>query len=59
MQILITSTAGFIGSYLSRYLSKKGYKIHGIDSIRDCYEKKLKLDKLKRHVSILKKIKTS
>lgn len=47
MQILITGSAGFIGSHLSRHLSKKGYRVHGIDSISDYYEKKLKLDRLK------------
>ena len=47
MKILITGAAGFIGSHLSKLLSKKGYKILGIDCVSDYYDKKLKLDRVK------------
>ena len=47
MKILITGAAGFIGSHVARYFAKKKYKIYGLDSISDYYDKKLKLDRLK------------
>ena len=47
MNILITGTAGFIGSGLARKLLEAGHSVYGIDSINDYYEVTLKLDRLK------------
>ncbi|WP_435163226.1 NAD-dependent epimerase/dehydratase family protein [Candidatus Pelagibacter bacterium nBUS_25] len=47
MKILVTGAAGFIGSHLSKLLSKKKHIVYGIDNISDYYDKKLKLDRLK------------
>lgn len=44
---LITGVSGFIGSYLSLSLLKKGIKIIGIDNINDYYDVGLKKDRLK------------
>jgi len=49
MKILITGSAGFIGSNLSLKLLKKGYKVLGIDNFNDYYSVQLKRDRLKRH----------
>ena len=46
MKILVTGGAGFIGSHVSKYLSRK-HKVLGLDNISDYYDKKLKLDRLK------------
>ena len=52
--ILITGSAGFIGFNLTKdLLSKKGYKIIGIDNFNDYYDVNLK----KRRNKILKKFK--
>lgn len=42
MHILITGTAGFIGSFLAEALAKRGHQIYGIDSINDYYDVNLK-----------------
>ncbi|MGM0411495.1 MAG: GDP-mannose 4,6-dehydratase, partial [Bacillota bacterium] len=42
MKTLVTGTAGFIGSTLTKYLLKKGYEVVGIDSFIDYYPRKLK-----------------
>ena len=47
MNILITGTAGFIGSGLTRKLLEAGHSVYGIDSINDYYEVTLKLDRLR------------
>ena len=46
MKILITGSAGFIGSHLAKKLIKKGYEIIGIDNLNDYYDVKLKEDRL-------------
>lgn len=46
MKILITGTAGFIGSHLAKMLLNKEYEIIGLDNINDYYSTKLKQDRL-------------
>src|SRR5699024_1290075 len=47
MKILITGTAGFIGSHLSKKLISQDYEIVGIDNINDYYDVTIKEDRLK------------
>ncbi len=52
MNILVTGSAGFIGFHLSiNLLKNKRFKVFGIDSLNNYYDKKLKIKRLK----ILKK----
>ena len=53
MKILITGTAGFIGSHLCLKLLALGYQIIGIDNLNNYYDVKLK----KKRYQILKKYK--
>lgn len=46
--ILITGSAGFIGSFLSKRLLSYGSKIIGVDNLNDYYEVSLKESRLKR-----------
>jgi UDP-glucuronate 4-epimerase len=48
MKILITGTAGFIGSAVAEALLQRGDEIVGIDNINDYYDVSLKKDRLKR-----------
>lgn len=48
MHILITGTAGFIGSFLAEALAKRGHQIYGIDSINDYYDVNLKKTRLEK-----------
>jgi len=48
MKILVTGSAGFIGSALSKYLLDRGDEVIGIDNHNDYYEKSLKESRLKR-----------
>lgn len=47
MRILITGTAGFIGSHLSKKLIAQGHNVIGIDNINDYYDVRIKEDRLK------------
>tara|TARA_B100000780_G_scaffold277286_1_gene247637 strand:- start:258 stop:1235 length:978 start_codon:yes stop_codon:yes gene_type:complete len=47
MKILITGTAGFIGSHLCLKLLELGHHVVGIDNLNNYYDIKLKKDRLK------------
>ena len=47
MKILITGTAGFIGSHLVKRFIKRGDEVIGLDNINDYYDVNLKYDRLK------------
>lgn len=49
MKILVTGSAGFIGSELSIKLLERGDKVVGIDNHNDYYDPQLKEDRLSRH----------
>ncbi|MDC0933620.1 NAD-dependent epimerase [Arcobacteraceae bacterium] len=48
MKILITGTAGFIGSHLAQTLLKRGDEIVGLDNINDYYDQNVKYGRLQR-----------
>ncbi len=48
MKILVTGTAGFIGSTLAHRFIDRGDQVIGIDNINDYYDTTLKLDRLQR-----------
>src|SRR5699024_1540454 len=48
VNILVTGSAGFIGSHLSKRLLKEGHKVIGVDNINDYYSPQLKKDRLKQ-----------
>ena len=43
MKILITGTAGFIGSHLANKLIARGDDIVGLDSINDYYDQRVNI----------------
>jgi UDP-glucuronate 4-epimerase len=52
MKILVTGTAGFIGSTLATRLLARGDEIIGVDNLNDYYDvtlKQARLDRLKKH----------
>ena len=49
MKILVTGSAGFIGSSLALSLLERGDKVIGIDNYNDYYDPSLKADRLARH----------
>ena len=50
MRILVTGSAGFIGSALSLRLLDRGDTVIGIDNHNDYYDPQLKEDRLARHI---------
>lgn len=48
MRILITGTAGFIGSHLANKLLERGDEVVGLDSINDYYDRSVKYGRLAR-----------
>ena len=50
MKILVTGSAGFIGSALTLRLLARGDEVIGIDNHNDYYDPKLKAARLKRHI---------
>ena len=48
MKILITGTAGFIGSHLAKRLINRGDEVVGLDSINDYYDVNVKYGRLER-----------
>ncbi|HOK02376.1 MAG TPA: NAD-dependent epimerase [Spirochaetota bacterium] len=46
MKILVTGTAGFIGSFVAKKLAQRGDIVFGIDSINDYYDVSLKYSRL-------------
>lgn len=46
MKVLITGTAGFIGSHLAKKLLDENFEVVGIDNINDYYDVNLKRDRL-------------
>lgn len=47
-KVLITGTAGFIGSHLAAKLLADGYEVVGLDMVNDYYDVNLKYDRLVR-----------
>jgi len=48
MKVLVTGTAGFIGSFTAAQLAQRGDEVVGIDSINDYYDVNLKFGRLAR-----------
>ena len=51
MKVLVTGSAGFIGSALSIRLLNRGDKVIGIDNHNDYYDPRLKEARLARHLN--------
>lgn len=57
MKILVTGTAGFIGSFVAESLAKRGDSVVGLDSINDYYDVRVKHGRLKKAGIDVEKIK--
>ena len=51
MRVIVTGSAGFIGSALTLELLKRGDEVFGIDNLNDYYDPKLKEARLARHLN--------
>jgi UDP-glucuronate 4-epimerase len=49
MKILVTGTAGFIGSFIASRLARRGDEVIGLDSINDYYDINIKYGRLKKY----------
>ncbi len=47
MKILVTGSAGFIGSAVCKKLLEQKYEVIGIDNLNNYYDPKLKISRLK------------
>ena len=50
MKVLVTGSAGFIGSSLTMYLLERGDKVEGIDNHNDYYDPSLKEARVNRFI---------
>ena len=48
MKVLVTGTAGFIGSHLAIKLLERGDEVVGLDNINDYYDQNVKYGRLQR-----------
>jgi UDP-glucuronate 4-epimerase len=48
MKILVTGTAGFIGSFTAKRLAERGDEVVGVDNLNDYYDVNLKYGRLER-----------
>ena len=49
MKILVTGTAGFIGSFTASRLARRGDEVLGLDSINDYYDINIKYGLMKKN----------
>jgi UDP-glucuronate 4-epimerase len=48
MRILVTGTAGFIGSFTASRLAQRGDEVLGLDNINDYYDINIKYGRLEK-----------
>lgn len=48
LKVIVTGSAGFIGSHLSKRLLKEDHQVIGLDNVNDYYDPQLKKDRLKK-----------